>query len=73
MPRPFSIGKHFAVCCDNEKNKALFDAIRSQKYKVVCANDGFSGENYIPVKNALNAALHSILSEPSSYEKENSQ
>ncbi len=67
-PRSPGIGKSFVLSNNETKNEALFSAIRSQKYKLICANDGFSGDNFDDVKDRLNKAFEAVFPNKSGFE-----
>lgn len=69
-PRNNSFGRSFALNEDRENNQMVFEAIRKQKYKVICFNDMILDDSFEGTKNQLNDALNSILPQKSSFEKE---
>ena len=50
------------------KPKQAVEAIRKQKYKLVCINDSVHIRNYEQVMQNLEAAFQSILPDKSSFE-----
>ncbi len=68
-PRSPKIGQQFGMYSDDSLNQAAYEAIRKQKYKVVCVNDEVNDENFEEVKEKLNKSLEFILPEKSSFEK----
>jgi len=51
------------------KSKQAVEAIRSQKYKLICLNDNVHIRNYEQVMQNIETAFESILPEKSSFEK----
>ena len=60
-----TFGQGFSI---SNNNTCILDAIRSQKYKMICINDNGTDYNYEAVKKELIAAFDSILSKRSSFE-----
>lgn len=69
-PRSTSFGKSFVLRDDIENNKKIFSAIRNQRYKMVCVNDGIESEqNFLQAKESLIGAFEDILPGKSTFEK----
>lgn len=68
MPRNPKIGKQFRIVSDSKGNGNLYDAIKNQKYKMICANDSVKDENYEEIKRELNSYFELILPNKSSFE-----
>ncbi len=51
------------------KSKKAIEAVRGQKYSLVCLNDNINIRNYDQVMEELSSAFESILPEKSSFEK----
>ncbi len=64
-----SIGKYFGIMQNLKANKKLFDAIKKQKYKMICANDICSENDIEVIKKALHISFDHILPEKCSFEK----
>lgn len=67
-PRNPHIGKYFEFGSDDSSNEEIFNAIRKQKYKMICLNDGDVTENFEILKNKLVESFHTILPQKSSFE-----
>lgn len=67
-PRSPRIGKYFALSPNYNRNEEIFNAIRKQKYKMICLNDGDVKENFEIIKNELAKSFNAILPEKSSFE-----
>ena len=64
-PRNHNIGKYFEV--KNDYNQ-ICNIIRSQKYKMICINDTIECIDFENVRNEIEEAFKSILSEKSEFE-----
>ena len=65
-PRSSKFGKNFPI---NDNNQKAIEAIKKQKYKMICLNDVTSDFDFDKAKNELIDAFESILPEKSSFEK----
>ena len=65
FPRKCSIGKFYLITDDNRKIK---NAIESQRYKLICLNDGESISDFEKVKCDINKSFDKILGDKSSFE-----
>lgn len=63
-PRNPHFGRYYTI----GKDKGLSEAIRSTKFKVICANDDFDNIDFNLEKKKLIEAFESILPNRSSYE-----
>ena len=68
-PRSPKIGKSIWLTNEIEANANAFEAIRNQKYKMICLNDNVFGDNFDLIKEQLINCFESILPEKSSFEK----
>ena len=67
-PRSPRVGKYYSIKNNNEKNKILFDDIRHKKYKMVCINDEYTGDDFYGVKEQLIACLEEAFPVKSEFE-----
>lgn len=65
FPRKCSIGKFYLITDDNRKIK---NAIESQRYKLICLNDGESISDFEKAKCDINKSFDKILGDKSSFE-----
>ena len=59
------LGKYFEI---SNNNKNIINAIKSQKYKMICINDAKDDIDFEKSKNEINSALESVLNKKSSFE-----
>ena len=60
------IGKNFHIA---QQPDALLDAIKHQKYKIICANDTDALDNFEEIQPRLDQAFSTLLPETSSFEQ----
>lgn len=65
-PRSSKIGKYFEIEKDNQK---IVEAIKKQKYKMICLNDVDVNIDFEKAKQEINEAFHAILPNKSSFER----
>ena len=68
MPRSPKIGQSTSICENAEKNKVICDYIRKRKYKMLCINDDYHGDDYETTKEEFIAAFDSVFPSKSSFE-----
>lgn len=68
-PRSANFGKSYIINDDRKNNEKIYNALRKQKYKMMCINDGIKPENFETEKQNLINAFEQILPEKSSFEK----
>ncbi|MDE8313828.1 stealth family protein [Erysipelothrix rhusiopathiae] len=68
MPRSHKIGDRFLIDSIEEAEKGA-QALKSKKYKMVCLNDHYGGENLEKIIISLSEAFESKLSRPCKFEK----
>lgn len=68
-PRNPNIGRFYCLADKKEDNELIFDAVKGQKYKMLCINDSVTGDGFEDIKEQLKAAFETILPEKSAYEK----
>lgn len=68
IPRNPNVGKHFRITSNSDNNIA-YDAIREQKYKMICLNDSVDDKDFEMIKNEINMCFESILPNKSNFEK----
>lgn len=59
------LGKYFEI---SNNNKKIINAIKLQKYKLICINDANEGIDFEKCKNEINNALESVFNKKSSFE-----
>lgn len=64
-----TIGKMFNFVKDPAKNFAIYDAIRNQKFKIVCTNEFDDQIDFELEKSRLTQAFEAILPQKSAFEK----
>lgn len=69
MPRKVKDIHYFPLSTNDEENKALYDAIKKQQYKLICINDGNSEESYDIVRDRLIHTFETIYPDRSSFER----
>ena len=62
-----TLGKSYVVTAENHKEIA--DVIRTQAQPMICLNEECSAEEFVQIKDGINAALDSLLPDRSSFEK----
>lgn len=62
-----TLGKSYVVTIGNYKEIA--DIIRTQAQPAICLNEDCSAEEFVQIKNEINAAFASLLPDKSSFEK----
>lgn len=67
-PRSPRIGRQFQLSDDPQNNANILYAIKSQKYKMICMNDGVDNDDTDELKDSVKKAFETILPEKSSYE-----
>lgn len=67
-PRSNSIGKQFYINNSAENNEQVYKIISGQKYKLICINDEYSGDNFDQEKKKMKKAFQTIFPEKSSFE-----
>lgn len=67
-PRSAKFGKQTFISNNPENNAMVYELIEKQKYKVLCINDEYSGDDFESVKKQLNRSFNRILPEKSSFE-----
>ena len=67
-PRSPSIGHYYAITDNESKNEALYEVIRSKRFKLICLNDEYSGNEFDEVKSKLISCFEQIFPEKSSFE-----
>lgn len=65
-PRNPNFGKFYEIT-DNNDN--IINDIKSQKFKIVCLNDGININNFEKTKYEINEALSFVLPNKCSFEK----
>ena len=68
-PRSYKLGKYLPICNTEEKNMKICDAIENQKYKFICINDEYTGNEFEKVQDQLITSFEKIFSNKSSFEK----
>ena len=63
----FDFGSEFFI--EDSNNIKLYDAIKYQKYKMICINDSTDLKEFENVKNEVNKCFDSILPDKSKFEK----
>ncbi len=66
IPRSLKFGDNIPITNDNAK---LISAIKGNKYKVLCINDGQNIEDFEKTKNEINEAFEEKFSQKSAFEK----
>ena len=67
-PRSFNIGKYYAIQNDQNKNAAMYQAITGRKYKFVCLNDEYTGNDFETVKAQLQECFEQVFPDKSGFE-----
>lgn len=67
-PRNPKVGKLFGLYNEQNRNKEAIEAVKYQKYKMVCLNDEVTDSNFEHVRDALNQEFERILPKKSSFE-----
>lgn len=68
-PRSPKVGIQTYICNDSISNEEVFKAIRNQKYKMICINDEYTGDDFEAVKNAWIKSFETIFHEKSCFER----
>ena len=67
-PRDLSIGKLMSLSNDEKRNTRIYETIKTQRLKMICINDQFSGSNFEEVNQNLVDSFMSILPDKCSFE-----
>ena len=67
-PRSPEVGRLFYISNDDKNNEELFRVIRSQKYKLLCINDEYSGDSFEKIKNKLIKSFEYVFENKCSFE-----
>lgn len=68
-PRSPKIGKMFYITGDAENDERIFNAIRNKKYKTICINDEFEGDDFEEVQRKIICVFNEMLPQRSSFER----
>lgn len=68
-PRSPKIGLQTYLCNDDLLNERVFEAIKSEKYKMICVNDEYSGDDFDRVKGLWIESFETILPHKSKFER----
>ena len=67
-PRSPNFGKMFSLTGDEKSDKLIFDAILHGKWKTICINDEFEGQNFIAYQMLLTECFDTAFPEKSAFE-----
>lgn len=67
-PRSVKTGRYFGVCNDKSKIRTVSNVIKNRKYKLICLNDEYSGDDFDGVKKKINLSFEKAFPEKSSFE-----
>ena len=67
VPQRPNVGKSFSIS-DTSKDE-IIEAITKGKYKMICINDNYDGNDFERMRDDINSAFKMILSDKSNFEK----
>ena len=69
FPREDKLGTILSIRNDESRNEEVYETIRNHKFKLLCINDQYSGENFEIVKGNLQSSFEILYPKKSSFEK----
>lgn len=68
-PRSLDLGKYFGIIDDKNRIETICSTVKEKKYKIICLNDEYSGDEFEYVKQQIINSFATVFPEKSSFEK----